>query len=55
MAAPPLAVGLLSSQRRNADMLDAVVRLEELRSPPSNQLEALKGDHRGQFSIRINR
>jgi proteic killer suppression protein len=40
---------------RKLDMLDAAVRLEELRSPPGNQLEALKSDRRGQFSIRINR
>jgi proteic killer suppression protein len=34
--------------------LDAAVRLEDLRLPPSNQLEALKGDRKGQHSIRIN-
>ena len=28
--------------------------LDELRNPPENRLEALKGDRRGQFSIRIN-
>jgi proteic killer suppression protein len=28
--------------------------LEDLRVPPGNQLEALKGDHKGQYSIRIN-
>jgi len=40
---------------RKLDMVDAAVRLDDLRSPPGNQLEALKGDRRGQFSIRINR
>ena len=40
---------------RKLDMLDAAVRLDELRSPPGNQLEALKGGRRGQFSIRVNR
>jgi toxin HigB-1 len=40
---------------RKLDMLDAAVRLDDLRSPPGNRLEALKGDRRGQFSIRINR
>jgi len=40
---------------RKLDVLDAAVRLDELRSPPGNQLEALKSDRRGQFSIRINR
>ena len=29
-------------------------RVEDLRSPPSNRLEALKGDRAGQWSIRIN-
>ena len=40
---------------RKLDMVDAAVRLDDLRSPPGNQLEALKGDRRGQYSIRINR
>jgi len=40
--------------RRKLDMLDAAVRLANLRSPPGNRLEALKGNRRGQWSIRIN-
>ena len=36
------------------DILDAVTRLADLRSPPGNRLEALKGDRRDQHSIRIN-
>lgn len=39
---------------RKLDQLDSVVRLEELRIPPGNRLEALRGDRRGEFSIRIN-
>jgi toxin HigB-1 len=35
-------------------VLDAIVRIDELLNPPSNRLEALKGDMAGQFSIRIN-
>ena len=35
-------------------MLDAAESLEDLRSPPGNRLEALKGDREGQHSIRIN-
>lgn len=35
-------------------MLDAAQRLEDLRSPPSNRLEMLRGDRAGQHSIRIN-
>lgn len=36
-------------------ILNAAVRLENLRVPPGNKLEALKRDRRGQHSIRINR
>jgi proteic killer suppression protein len=39
---------------RKLDMLNAAVRLQNLRSPPGNRLEALKGDRHGQWSIRIN-
>jgi toxin HigB-1 len=35
-------------------MLDATVRIEDLRSPRGNRLETLRGDRRGQWSIRIN-
>ena len=34
--------------------IDAAVRLEDLRLPASNRLEALKGDRKGAHSIRIN-
>jgi len=40
--------------KRKLDMLDAAVSVSDLRSPPGNRLEALKGDRRGQWSIRIN-
>lgn len=39
---------------RKLAMLDAARTLEFLRSPPGNQLEALKRDRKGQHSIRIN-
>ncbi len=35
-------------------MLDAAVRIDDLRVPPGNRLEALSGDRKGQHSIRIN-
>ena len=35
-------------------MVDAATRLEDLRVPPANRLETLKGDRAGQWSIRIN-
>jgi proteic killer suppression protein len=34
--------------------IDAAVNLGDLRFPPSNRLEPLKGDRKGQCSIRIN-
>jgi addiction module HigA family antidote len=37
---------------RKLDMLDAAARLQDLRRPPGNRLEALKGDRAGQYSIR---
>ena len=40
--------------RRKLDQLNTVTRLDQLRIPPSNRLEALKGNRAGQFSIRIN-
>jgi proteic killer suppression protein len=39
---------------RRLEILDAATSLDDLRGLPSNRLEALKGDRRGQFSIRIN-
>lgn len=35
-------------------LLDTVTELDELRSPPGNRLEALKGTRAGQHSVRIN-
>lgn len=35
-------------------MLHRVIRLEELRVPPGNNLKALSGDRAGQHSIRVN-
>lgn len=40
--------------RRKLDLLNAVTTIAELRYPPGNALEALKGDRRGHHSIRIN-
>jgi proteic killer suppression protein len=39
---------------RKLDQLDSVISLDDLRVPPGNQLEILKGDRQGQYSIRIN-
>jgi proteic killer suppression protein len=44
--------------RRRAAMrliqLNAATRIEDLRQPPSNRLELLRGDRAGQWSVRIN-
>jgi len=39
---------------RKLAVLNRVVHVEELRIPPGNRLEALQGDRKGQWSIRIN-
>lgn len=40
--------------RRKLELLAGAMDLDDLRSPPGNRLEALKGDRAGQHSIRIN-
>ena len=40
--------------RRRLVILDSAEELDDLLVPPGNQLEALKGDRKGQHSIRIN-
>jgi proteic killer suppression protein len=40
--------------RRKLAMLDAAETLQDLRVPPSNRLEKLSGDRKGQYSLRIN-
>ncbi len=39
---------------RKLRQLDAALILDDLKNPPSNHLEALKGARKGQMSIRIN-
>jgi len=39
---------------RKLQMLDVAKSIEDLKCPPGNHLEALKGNRRGQYSIRIN-
>jgi toxin HigB-1 len=40
--------------RRKLQYLNSAAALIDLRSPPGNHLEALKGNRKGQYSIRIN-
>ncbi len=39
---------------RKLDQIEASINLNDLRVPPANRLEALRGDRKGQYSIRIN-
>ena len=39
---------------RKLDQIDSAEILDDLRIPPGNHLEALKGDRQGKYSIRIN-
>ena len=45
---------LAAVARRKLDQLNQSARLEDLKAPPNNRLEALKADRKGQHSIRIN-
>ena len=45
---------LVNVARRKLRYLNAAADLGDLRSPPGNRLEALAGDRKGQYSIRIN-
>ena len=40
--------------KRKLVMIDAATSLDDLRNPPANRLEALKGTRGGQYSIRVN-
>lgn len=45
---------IFKTARRKLGFLEDAVDLVDLRIPPGNMLEALKGDRKGQYSIRIN-
>ena len=47
-------VNIANIARRKLRQLEIANRLEDLRVPPGNHLEVLKGDRSGQHSIRIN-
>lgn len=49
-----LPTQILESAIYKLDVLNAVSTLDDLRSPPGNRLEALRGDFKGFHSIRIN-
>ena len=49
-----LPIAIQSIARRKLRMINNARRLEDLRLPPANRLEALKGDMKGRHSIRVN-
>ena len=49
-----LPADIQATARRKLRMLSNAAGLEDLRVPPANRLESLKGDRKGQYSIRIN-
>jgi proteic killer suppression protein len=46
--------GFRKAAERKLTMLDSAAEARDLLSPPGNQLEKLKGDRAGRYSIRIN-
>jgi len=47
-------ISIATIARRKLRQLEIATKLTDLRVPPGNRLEALKGNRAGQFSIRIN-
>jgi proteic killer suppression protein len=50
----PRFVNIRAVAERKLQMLHRAAKLDDLRIPPNNRLEALKGDRAGTYSIRIN-
>ena len=49
-----LPADILKRAAMRLTQLGAVTSIDDLRVPPSNRIEALKGDRKGQWSVRIN-
>ncbi len=49
-----LPLEMQNAARRKLKMIDAAISAATLRVPPGNRLELLKGNRKGQYSIRIN-
>jgi len=47
-------ISLWKVAARKLDQVDSVTTLHDLKIPPGNKLEALSGDRKGQYSVRIN-
>jgi proteic killer suppression protein len=50
-----LARDIQQTARRKLRILNNAKQLSDLRIPPNNRLEALKGNRKGEYSIRINK
>jgi proteic killer suppression protein len=50
-----LDLRILQRARERLKYLDAAADLRDLMVPPANQLESLRGDRKGEYSIRINK
>lgn len=55
IAVRSLSIEMQNTARRKIRMINNVQALPELRVPPNNRLEKLRGNRAGQFSIRVNR
>lgn len=53
-SSPPRFVNFRTVAERKLQMLHRAVRIEDLRIPPQNRLEKLKGNRKGTWGIRIN-
>jgi len=53
-ASVPRFVNIRAVAERKLQMLHRAVRIDDLRIPPQNRLEKLKGNRKGVWSIRIN-
>jgi toxin HigB-1 len=53
-AARRIAQGLWTRVQAKLDLLNASMTLEDLRAPPTNRLEKLRGDWAGFHSVRVN-
>lgn len=49
-----LPMELWKSASRKLDQIDSIIMVDELKIPPGNRLEKLRGNREGQMSIRIN-
>lgn len=54
IASKKLTQAIQQIARRKLRMLNAAEELEDMKVPPGNKLELLKGKRKGQYSIRIN-